>query len=65
MRFTHLFLIGYFILILGLGLGLWQAGVLQRVAPIWIGVGTLVAIGVGIMLSVSSGKPTLTEEIEK
>jgi hypothetical protein len=65
MRFIHLFLIGYFILIVGVGLALWQTGVLNRVAPIWIGIGALVAIGVGIMLSVSSGKPTVTEEFQK
>ena len=65
MRFIHLFLVGYFILVLGIGLGLWQTGMLSRVAPIWIGIGVLVAIGVGIMLSVSSGKPTLTEEVAK
>jgi hypothetical protein len=64
MRFIHLFLIGYFVLVLGIGLALWQTGVLSHVAPIWIGIGVLVAIGVGIMMSVSSGKPTVTEEIE-
>jgi hypothetical protein len=65
MRFIHLFLVGYFIVIVGIGLALYQTGVLGRVAPIWIGVGALVAIGVGIMLSVSTGKPTVTEELEK
>jgi hypothetical protein len=65
MRFIHLFLIGYFILIVGIGLALWQTGVLSRIAPIWIAIGMLVAIGVGIMLSVSSGKPDLTESVEK
>jgi hypothetical protein len=65
MRFIHLFLIGYFILIVGIGLALWQTGILSRMAPIWIAIGALVAIGVGIMLSVSSGKPDLTESIEK
>jgi hypothetical protein len=65
MRFIHLFLVGYFVLILGVGLALWQTGVLSRVAPIWIGIGALVAIGVGIMLSVSSGKPKFTEEVVK
>jgi hypothetical protein len=65
MRFIHLFLTGYFILIIGIGAALWQTGVLGHVAPIWIGIGTLVAIGVGIMMSVSSGKPTVTEELEK
>ena len=65
MKFIHLFLVGYFILVLGIGLALWQTGVLSRVAPIWIGIGARVAIGVGIMLSVSSGKPTISEEIER
>ena len=65
MRFIHLFLGGYFILILGVGLGLWQTGVLGRVAPIWIAVGALVAIGAGVMMAVSSGKPTVSEEIVK
>ena len=65
MRFIHLFLIGYFILVLGVGLALWQTGMLSRIAPIWIGIGGLIAIGVGIMLSVSSGKPTLSEEVVK
>jgi hypothetical protein len=44
---------------------LWQTGLLQRVAPIWIGIGALVAIGVGIMMAVSSGKPDISEEITK
>jgi hypothetical protein len=42
-----------------------QTGVLSLVAPIWIGIGVLVAIGAGIMLSVFSGKPTLSEEVVK
>jgi hypothetical protein len=60
MRFIHLFLIGYFVLVLGVVLALWQTGVLRNVAPIWIVAGLLVAIGTGIMLAVSSGKPTIT-----
>jgi FtsH-binding integral membrane protein len=64
MRFIHLYLIGYFVLALGVTLALWQTGVLGRVPPVWIGVGVLVAIGLGIMVSVSSGKPTVSEEIE-
>ena len=65
MKFIHLFLVGYFVVILGIGLGLWQAGVFSRVAPIWIGIGALVAIGVGIMLAVASGKPTAMERAAK
>lgn len=63
MRFVHLFLVGYFILIVGVGLALWQTGVLSRVSPMWIAIGVIVAVGVGIMVSVSSGKPTVTKEV--
>jgi hypothetical protein len=65
MRFIHLFLVGYFILVVGLGMALWQTGVLSRVAPIWIAIGALVAIGLGIMLAVTSGKPDISEEVTK
>ncbi len=65
MRFIHLFLVGYFILIVGVGLALWQAGILGRIAPVWIAIGAIIAVGLGMMLSVLSGKPTVTEEFEK
>ncbi len=64
MRFIQLFLAGYVILVIGIGLALWQTGVLSHVAPIWIGIGALVAVGVGIMMAVASGKPTISEEIK-
>ena len=60
MKFIHLFLIGYFVLVVGVTLALWQTGVLHRVAPIWIAIGFLVAAGLGIMMAVSSGKPAIT-----
>ncbi len=55
----------YCLLVLGVGMALWQMGVLQRVAPIWIGVAALIAVGLGIMMSVRSGRPTISEEIER
>jgi hypothetical protein len=62
MRFIHLYLIGYFILVVGATLALWQAGVLARVSGIWLAIGTLVVLGLGIMLAVTAGKPTVTRE---
>jgi hypothetical protein len=62
MRFIHLYLIGYFILVIGAGLALWQAGVLTHVGGIWIAIGVLIAIGLGIMLAVTAGKPTVTQD---
>ena len=44
---------------------MWQTGVLSHIAPIWIGVGVLIAVGIGIMMSVASGKPDITKEVER
>ena len=63
MKFINMYLIGYFILVVGICLALWQSGALDGVAPMWIGIGALVAIGVGIMMAVSSGKPSGTAGI--
>ena len=62
MRFIHLYLVGYFVLVVGAVLALWQSGVLARVSAIWIAIGVIIAIGLGIMLAVSSGKPEITKE---
>ena len=59
MRFIHLFLAGYFVLAVGVVLALWKSGVLNRVSPVWVAIGAVVAIGIGIMLAVSAGKPTI------
>ncbi len=64
MRFIHLYLVGYFVVVIGIALGLWQAGVLTRVAPVWLGVGILVAAGVGIMMAVAAGKPAAGEKLQ-
>jgi hypothetical protein len=58
MRFIHLYLIGYFVLILGAGLALWQAGVLQRISAIWLLISAIIVVGLGILLAVTSVRPT-------
>ena len=57
MKFINLFLVGYVVLVIGVTLALWKTGVLASVSPIWFGIGMLIAIGIGIMVAVSSGKP--------
>lgn len=60
MRFLKLYLIGYFVLLLGAGLALWQAGILDEISPMWITIGAIIAIGFGIMLAVSSSPRAVT-----
>jgi hypothetical protein len=62
MRFIHLYLIGYFVLVIGAVLALWQAGVLARIGGVWLAIGAIIALGLGIMLAVTSGKPTISNE---
>jgi hypothetical protein len=62
MRFINLYLIGYFILVIGALAALWYGGVLRYVSGTWIAIGLIIAIGLGIMLSVTSGKPTITND---
>ena len=62
MRFIHLYLIGYFVLVVGAVLALWQAGILHRVSGAWVAIGMIIAVGLGIMLAVTSAKPTITQE---
>jgi hypothetical protein len=59
MRLIHLYLIGYFVLVFGAGLALWQAGIIQRVSPLWLGLSVLVVIGLGLLLAVTSTRPTI------
>ena len=60
MKFINLFLVGYIVLIIGITLALWKTGVLAQIAPIWLVICVVIAAGIGIMMSVSSGKPTLS-----
>jgi hypothetical protein len=51
---------GWTAFVFGIGLALWKAGVL--VPPARVAIGAVVAIGIGIMILVSSGKPTVTKD---
>ena len=62
MRFVHLYLIGYAILVVGGLAALWNGGILQRVPGTWIAIGVLIAVGLGVMLAATHGKPTITGE---
>jgi membrane-associated PAP2 superfamily phosphatase len=62
MRFVNIYLIGYFLLVIGALAALWYGGVLRNVSPAWVIIGLVIAVGLGIMLSVSSGKPEITRE---
>ena len=62
MKFINMYLIGYVVLIIGIVLALWKMNVLEHISGVWIAIGLVVAVGLGVMMSVSSGKPAITKE---
>lgn len=60
MKFLQIYLAGYFVLVLGALLALWQAGVLGRISPVWTAIGLIIALGLGVILAVTSTRPTIS-----
>ena len=60
MRFLKLYLIGYFVLLLGAVWALWESGILDEIPGVWLAIAAVIAVGLGIMLAVSSARPAVT-----
>ena len=58
MRFVHLYLLGYFLLVIGAGLALWQAGVLARISTTWLMIAAIIVVGLGLLLAATSTRTT-------
>ena len=54
MKWTGMYLLGYVVFIAGILAALWKLEVLARVGTTWTLIGVVIAIGIGIMISVSS-----------
>ena len=62
MTFVRVYLVGYFVLIVGALLALWRADILSHIPFVWIAIALIVAIGLGIMLAVTSTRPSARPE---
>jgi len=60
MKFLKLYLIGYFVLLVGALLALWQAEILDEIPTVWLLIGGVIAVGLGIMLAVVSAPRAVT-----
>ena len=60
MRFLKIYLVGYFVLLIGAGWALWESGIVRQIPAVWLGIGAIIAIGLGIMLAVASSRPAVT-----
>jgi hypothetical protein len=54
MKWTGMYLLGFVILLGGLLAALWKLGILATIGTTWTLIGVVIAIGLGIMISVSS-----------
>lgn len=54
MKWAGMFLFGFIILLGGVVAALWKLGVLARIGTTWTVIGLVIAVGVGIMISVGS-----------
>ena len=65
MKWTAIYLLGYVILMGGLLAALWKLGVLASIGTTWTLIGVVIAIGIGIMLAVSSSGSKENIEIDR
>jgi hypothetical protein len=65
MKWTGLYLLGYILLVVAALLTLWKTGILATIAPFWVGVGLLAAIGLGIMIAVANSGKKETIEVDR
>jgi hypothetical protein len=60
------YLLGYVIFVGGVIAALWKMGVLERLGATWTVIGLVIAVGIGIMIAVtSSGEKRIVEVDEK
>jgi hypothetical protein len=65
MKWTGMYLFGYIIFIGGVMAALWKLGILDRIGTTWTVIGIVIAIGIGIMASVSSSGTKENIEINR
>jgi hypothetical protein len=65
MKWTGMYLLGFVILLGGLLAALWKLGILATIGTTWTLIGVVIAIGLGIMISVSSSGAKESIEIDR
>jgi len=65
MKWTGMYLLGYVIFMGGLMAALWKLGVLEQIGTTWTVIGVVIAIGIGIMMSVAGSGEKKTIEVDK
>jgi hypothetical protein len=54
MKWAGMYLVGFVVVVGGILAALWKLGILSRVDPMWIVIGVVIVLGIGIMISVTA-----------
>jgi hypothetical protein len=54
-----LYLVGYYLLVIGAAWTLWRSGILIRFPGVWVAIAAIVAIGAGVALALASRRPSV------
>lgn len=65
MKWMGIFFLGYILLLAGIFAALWKLGVLANVSGVWIAIGAVTAVGVGLMVAVANSGRKETIQIDK
>ena len=65
MKWMGIYLLGYVILVAGVIAALWKAGILDNIGTGWTVIGLVIAIGIGIMVAVTSSGEKKTVEVNE
>ncbi len=65
MKWTGMYMIGYVIFVAGLFAALWKMGVLGSIGTAWTVIAVVLAIGMGIMMSVKGSGTKETIDVDR
>jgi hypothetical protein len=63
MKWISVFLVGYIVFLGGVAAALWKLGVLERIGAGWTAIGAVIAIGIGLMISLRGSGEKQTIDI--
>lgn len=65
MKWASMYLVGFIVLLGGLLAALWKLGILESIGTTWTVIGVVIALGLGIMFSVSNSGTKENIEIDR
>ncbi len=65
MKWVNMYFLGYVILLVGVVAALWKVGAIEQIGAGWTAIGVVIAVGIGIMVSVASSGRKETIQVEK